>query len=337
MRVTTRAERAPLVVGLIRNNAPWVALVIVIVIFSILTPAFLTGTNLMSILNAASITGLVAIGEAFVMLAGGFDLSVAAIMLVGGMIFGTLFMNMHLPVGAAMLLSLMATAALGLLNGLLVTKVKLPAFIATFATMFVFTGFTVAMGGGMAIYNVVNPFFNFIGQGKLGEMPMPALIFILITIAAYLLCRNTAYGRAVYTAGGNEKAAHMSGINVDRTRLITYMISGFLCGAAALISTARMEVANIVAATVSGYAITLLDAITAVMVGGISIFGGEGKMYGLVGGILLIFALGNGMAILGMDAVYHMLAKGILILLAVGLDIYFRSGVSVRRRQKLYS
>jgi ribose transport system permease protein len=288
----------------------------------------------MSVLNAASIGGLMAIGLTFVLLAGGFDLSIAAIMLVGGMIFGTLFINLHLPVGAAVLLSLAAATGLGLVNGLLVTRVKLPPFIATFATMFVYTGLSLAIGGGMAIYFVRGPYFTFLGQGKLGIMPMPAVIFIAVAIVAYLVLRTTTFGRAVYAVGGNDKAAHMAGINVDRIRLITYLISGFLCGLAALIYSARLEVANVVTATLAGYSTTLLDAISAVMIGGISIFGGVGKMHGLIGGILLVFVLSNGMGILAMTSAYHMLAKGLLIALAVGLDIYFRSGVSLRRRLK---
>ncbi len=334
LKTATIRERAPFAVGLLRNYVPWIVLVIVVVVFSLLAPGFLSVTNFMSILNAASIGGLMAIGLTFVLLAGGFDLSIAAIMLVGGMIFGTLFINLHLPVGAAVLLSLAAATGLGLVNGLLVTRVKLPPFIATFATMFVYTGLSLAIGGGMAIYFVRGPYFTFLGQGKLGIMPMPAAIFIAVAIVAYLVLRTTTFGRAVYAVGGNDKAAHMAGINVDRIRLITYLISGFLCGLAALIYSARLEVANVVTATLAGYSTTLLDAISAVMIGGISIFGGVGKMHGLIGGILLVFVLSNGMGILAMTSAYHMLAKGLLIALAVGLDIYFRSGVSLRRRLK---
>jgi ribose transport system permease protein len=270
--------------------------------------------------------GVVAIGEALVMIAGGFDLSVAAIMMVGGMVFGVMFMNLHLPVGVAMIAALATTVGLGLVNGLLVTKVKLPAFIATFATMSVFTGFSLGLGKGMSIYNIKGPIFSFLGQGKLGPVPMPAIIFILVAIATYLVIRATSFGRTVYAVGGNEKAARMAGINIDRIRIATYLISGFLSGVAALIVTSRLEYANVLQATVSGYAATLLDAIAAVMVGGISIFGGEGKIYGLIGGILLIQAMSNGMSILGLRDIHYMLAKGALILLAVGIDLYFRSG-----------
>jgi ribose transport system permease protein len=316
----------------IRNNAPWIALVILLIYLAIASPSFFNGDNFLSILNAASVMGLVAIGLAIVILAGGFDLSVAAIMLTGGMVFGTLFMILHVPLAVAMILTLMSTVALGLVNGLVVTKVKLPAFIATFATMYVFTGISLVLGKGAAIYNIKDPVFSFIGQGKLGGVvPMPAFIFVLVAIAAYLLLWMTSFGRRVYAVGGNETASHMSGISPDRVRLITYVISGFLCGVAALIVTSRLEVANVVQATISGYSVTLLDAITAVMIGGISIFGGRGRMYGLIGGILLIQVLSNGLASLGMDAIYHMLAKGILIFLAVGIDTYFRSGVNLRR------
>jgi len=332
LKTATIRERAPFAVGLLRNYVPWIVLVIVVVVFSLLAPGFLSVTNFMTVLNAASIVGLVSLGLTFVLLAGGFDLSVAAIMLVGSMIFGTLFINSHLPVGAAVLLSLAAATGLGLVNGVVVTKVKLPPFIATFATMFAFTGIAIGVGGGAAIYSVTHPFFTFLGQGKLGIMPLPAVIFIAVAIVAYLVLSGTTFGRAVYAVGDNDKAAHMAGINVDRIRLITYLIGGFLAGLAGLILTARLEVANVVQATVAGYSATLLDAISAVMIGGISIFGGEGKIYGLIGGILLVFVLGNGMAILGLAITYHMLAKGLLILLAVGLDIYFRSRVSSRSR-----
>lgn len=332
-----RAERAPRVAGLIRNNASWIALVILLVFLLIKTPAFFTGVNFLDMLKSATEMGLVAIGETFVILAGGFDLSVAAIMVLGGMVFGILFMNLHLPVGVAMLATLASTVALGLINGLLVTKVKLPAFIATFATMFVITGASFALGKGIAIYHIRDPFFSFLGQGRIGPVPMSAIIFIVVAIIAYRLLGTSRFGRTVYAVGGNEKAAHMSGMNVDRTRLMTYMIGGFLSGVAGLILVSRLEAAQVVAAQVSGYSVTLLDAIAAVMIGGISIFGGKGRMYGLIGGILLIQVLNNGIATLGADSNFHLLAKGFLIFLAVGIDIYFSSGVSLRRRRKLYS
>ena len=332
-----KARRSPLTAELIRNSASWIALVIIIVLFSILSNAFFSGRNFMSILEGASVMGVVAIGEALVMIAGGFDLSVAAIMMVGGMVFGVMFMNLHLPVGVAMIAALATTVGLGLVNGLLVTKVKLPAFIATFATMSVFTGFSLGLGKGMSIYNIKGPIFSFLGQGKLGPVPMPAIIFIVVAIIAYLLLGTSRFGRTVYAVGGNEKAAHMSGMNVDRTRLITYMISGFLSGLASLIVISRLEAAQVVATTVSGYSVTLLDAITAVMIGGISIFGGKGRMYGLIGGILLIQVLSNGIATLGADSNFHLLAKGLLMALAVGIDIYFGSRVKLRGRLKLRS
>lgn len=327
MQLTTIVERAKiahLVARLIRNNAPWIALVIVVVLFSNLVPGFLSVTNFMSVLNSASIVGLVGIGLAIVILAGGFDMSVAAIMLVASIIFGTLFMKLGMSVGVAVPVTLLAAVGLGLVNGLVVTRVKLPAFIATFATMFVFTGLSLAIGKGMPIYNIRGPIFSFLGKGMVGVVPMPAIIFIVAAIAAYLVLGRTSFGRAIYAVGGNEKAAHMSGINVDRTRLITYLISGALSGVAGLIYTSRLEMANVLAVTVAGFATAILDAIAAVMIGGISIFGGEGKIYGLIGGILLIYVLTNGMAILGLGDVAHMLAKGLLIVLAVSMDIYFR-------------
>jgi ribose transport system permease protein len=340
MAIAERVEKAQssLRTGeLIRNNASWIVLVIVVVFLLIRAPSFFTGENFLAMLKSASEMGLVAIGETFVILAGGFDLSVAAIMVVGGMVFGILFMNLHMPVGVAMLAALATTVGLGLVNGLLVTKVKLAAFIATFATMFVFTGASLALGKGIAIYDIRDPLFSFLGQGKLGPVPMPAIIFIVVAIIAYLLLGTSRFGRTVYAVGGNEKAAHMSGMNVDRTRLITYMISGFLSGLASLIVISRLEAAQVVATTVSGYSVTLLDAITAVMIGGISIFGGKGRMYGLIGGILLIQVLSNGIATLGADSNFHLLAKGLLIILAVGIDIYFGSRVKLRGRRKLFS
>lgn len=319
-----RTKRSQLIVGLIRNNAPWIALAVLAVLFSSLTPGFLSVTNFMTILNSASIVGLVGIGLAIVILAGGFDMSVASIMLVGSMVFGTLFMRLQLNVGIAVFVSLMAAIGLGLVNGLVVTRVKLPPFIATFATMFVYTGMSLAIGMGMPIYNIKGPIFSILGKGVVGVMPMPAIVFIVAAISAYLLLSRTSFGRVIYAVGGNEKAAHMSGINVDRTRLMTYIISGFLSGVAGLIYTSRLEMANVLAVTVAGFATVLLDAIAAVMIGGISIFGGEGKIYGLIGGILLIYVLTNGMSILGLGDVAHMLAKGMLIVFAVSMDIYFR-------------
>lgn len=322
---------------LIRNNASWIALGALVVFLLISAPSFFTGVNFLDMLKSASEMGLVAIGETLVILAGGFDLSVAAIMLLGGMVFGILFMNLGLPVGVAVLATLATTVGLGLVNGLLVTKVKLPAFIATFATMFVFTGASFALGEGRAVYHIRDPFFTFLGQGKLGLVPIPSIIFIVVVIIAYLLLSTTRFGRTIYAVGGNENAAYMSGMNVDRTRLITYMVSGFLSGLAGLILTSRLEAAQVVAAQVSGYSVTLLDAIAAVMIGGISIFGGKGRMSGLIGGILLIQVLTNGIATLGADSNFHLLAKGLLMALAVGIDIYFGSGVGLRRRLKLHS
>lgn len=292
-----------------------IALVLLVVAISIVSPEFRTVSNFMSLLRQSSINGLIAFGMTCVILTDAIDLSVGSVLalstaLCAGMITG------GVPAGAAMILALVIGTALGMVSGILVTKGRLQAFIATLITMTVFRGLTMIYTNGKPISNLGDSFvLKFIGKGNFFGVPVPVILLILIFVAMFFLLNKTTFGRAVYATGCNWKCAKLAGINIHRTKIICYAISGFMSALAGLILLSRLSSAQPTLG--DGYE---LDAIAASALGGISMSGGRGKIYGTFIGVLIIAVLNNGMNILGVSSYYQDVVKGIVILIAVLSD-----------------
>jgi ribose/xylose/arabinose/galactoside ABC-type transport system permease subunit len=292
------------------------ALVALLIILSVLNPYFMSVNNLLNVLNQVSINGYLAIGMMLVMLTAGIDLSVGAILALCGVFAAQLAQsaNPNANVALAILVSLGVGTGLGLINGLLVSRLKIVPFIATLAVMSISRGMTYIQANARPVTGLTNVFLD-IGTGKIGLIPIPVIILVVIIIVIAIFLYRIKLGRFIYAVGGNENAARISGVNVANVKLVVYGVSGLMAGIAAIILTAR--VSSGLPQAGEGYE---MDAIAACAIGGTSLSGGRGKLWGTVIGILLIGFMSNGMNMLNVSSYYQMIIKGLIILLAVWLD-----------------
>ncbi|MEH7549814.1 ribose ABC transporter membrane protein [Neobacillus bataviensis] len=293
-----------------------IVLLALMMIISIMNPKFLTMYNILNIFRQVSINGLIAFGMTFVILTGGIDLSVGAILGLAGMLLG-LMIAAGTPDIIAIPVVLIMGALLGWFNGALVSKLKLQAFIVTLATMTMFRGIIMIVSDGIPVMEVTAkaPVLDFFSQGAVLGIPVPMIIFVLLLLILLVLLQNTVFGRRVYAIGGNEEVARLSSIPTNRIKTLVYVISGVMSALAGIILTSRLSSSQPTAG--SGFE---LDAIAAVVIGGTSLAGGRGRLFGTFIGVLIIGVLNNGLNIIGVSAFYQQFIKGLVILLAVILD-----------------
>jgi ribose transport system permease protein len=300
------------------------ALALMIVALSLMTNNFLTWENGRNILLQSAVNLCLSIGMTLIILTGGIDLSVGAVLGLSGMVAASLLKNgltlawfhVHLqftPLGA-MVAGLLAGMAMGWHNGIFITRFHLPPFIATLGMLSIARGFTFLCTDGNSVTQL-DPKFVFIGMGSWLGVPMPIWISAALVALFYVISRHTVLGRYVYATGGSERAATFSGLNVNRIRMQVYMLGGLLAGVAGLILTARLNAADPKAGF--GYE---LDSIAAVVIGGTSLSGGRGSIGGTVLGCLIIGVLNSGLVLLGVSPIWQMVIKGYVILAAAALD-----------------
>ena len=292
-------------------RAVWMLLIVALILF-IATPFFLTTSNLLAIVLAASITALLAIGQTFVIILAEIDLSVGAMLGFTGVITALAIPDLGLV--GSLLVGVLAGAAAGLINGLLVTKVNMPSFIATLATMSILSGLTLYITQGNP-RTVTSSGFKTIGQGNLVGVPNPIWILLACTIVFGIALARTKFGRQVYATGDNFEAARLSGMPVDRIKIAAFMISGVLAAIAGFILTARLGTAQ----PTAGVGLEL-TAIAAVIIGGTSLTGGRGAVVGTVIGALLLGTIDNGLNLLNVSPFLQDVVKGAVILFAVLVD-----------------
>jgi ribose transport system permease protein len=261
------------------------------------------------------VNALIAFGLTFVILTGGIDLSVGAILALSSAFVAQLLasgMNFFLT----MLIGLVAGALMGMLNGMVITKGKVAPFIVTLATMTIFRGLTLVFTEGRPITGLGQDlFFQMFGRGYLLVIPVPVITMLIIFFILYFILKKTTFGRKTYAIGGNEEAAVLSGIRVDRIKVMIYSLAGLLSALAGIILTSRLNSAEPTAGT--SYE---LDAIAAVVLGGTSLSGGKGTIVGTLIGAVIIGTLNNGLNLLGVSSFYQLVVKGLVILLAILLD-----------------
>lgn len=292
------------------------ALVLLIALMSVLKSNFISGTNIRNILRIASINGLLAIGMTFVILTGGIDLSVGAIMGCAGMFSAYFAQNsMGYPWYVGVLVGLGMGLVIGLFNGVSISYLKVPAFVGTLGAMSIAKGMTFLLTSAKPIPSL-NASFKEIGGGELGGwLPIPILIMAAVLIICFIVLYKTRYGRYVFAVGGNLNAAHASGIDTRKITCSVYMISGILAALAGIITTAR--VTSGVTSTGDGYE---TNAIAMVVIGGTSLAGGRGRLWGTIVGILLLQCLTTGLDMLAVNAYYQLIIKGFVVIGAVMLD-----------------
>lgn len=293
-----------------------IALIILMAVITIINSNFLTANNLLNLLLQVTSNALIAFGMTFVILTGGIDLSVGSILSLSSALTAGL-LGSGMPVTLAILISLILGCILGMMNGLLISYGKLAPFIVTLATMTIFRGATLVYTNGNPITKGLSDtfLFQFLGQGYIVGIPFPVIIMFIVFIVLYVLLHKTAFGKSVYAIGGNEKAAYISGVKLNKVKIIIYSISGIMASISGLIITSRLSSAQPTAGV--SYE---MDAIAAVVLGGTSLSGGKGRILGTLIGALIIGVLNNGLNIIGVSAFWQQVVKGVVILIAVLID-----------------
>ncbi|WP_442874025.1 ABC transporter permease [Aurantimonas sp. C2-4-R8] len=300
-----------------------------IAVFAILEPRFLHPLNIFNVLRQVSISGLIAVGMTFVILTAGIDLSVGSLMALAGLVGAYVSkggLEDRFAVAAAdaagnpLIFAVAAALAVGIaggaLQGLVITRLKVPPFVVTLGGLTAFRGAALLFSGGGPISGF-SPAFTWWGQGRIGMVPIPVIIFLVAAILAHLVLRYTAFGKHVYATGGNARAAALNGVPTKRIVLSVYVISGFFCALAAFLLSARLNSAEAVAGL--GLELTV---IAAVVIGGTSLFGGVGGIFGTVVGALLIGVLTNGLVLLNVSSFVQQIVIGVILVAAVALDQY---------------
>ena len=305
------------------------SLIVLMVFFSLASPNFLQTDNLVSILQATAVNGVLAIASTFVIITGGIDLSVGTLMTFCAVMAGVFLTYLGLPLPLGIFAAIFFGALVGLSSGTLIAKLKIPPFIATLGMMMLLKGLSLVISGTKPIYFTDTPNFSVISQDSLlGELipslPIPnaVLILFLVAIAASVALNKTSLGRYTFALGSNEEAARLSGVNVDLWKIVVYTVSGGICGIAGLLIASRLNSAQ--PALGQGYE---LDAIAAVVIGGTSLSGGTGTVLGTIIGAFIMSVLINGLRIMSVAQEWQTVVTGAIIILAVYTDILRRRGL----------
>ncbi|WP_312794017.1 ABC transporter permease [Tianweitania sp.] len=290
---------------------PLIGLIVVSVLMGLASDNFFSVSNLLNVLRQVSVVAILAVGMSFVILTGGIDLSVGAVMALAGTIAAGLMVKMGMPAGVGLLAGLLVGLGLGFFNGVLVAWGRMPAIIVTLATMGIARGLGLIYSGGYPISGLPS-WISWFGVGRVGIIPVPVIAMALIYVIAWVLLHRTPFGRHVYAIGGNEVAAKLSGVKTERVKLAVYVISGLTAALAALILTGRLMSGQPNAGV--GFE---LDAIAAVVLGGTAIAGGRGLIFGTLIGAVLLGILNNGLNLMGINPYLQDVIKGFIILLAI--------------------
>lgn len=288
-------------------------LIVLVILLSILSPRFLSVSNLTNVLRQTSINAIIASGLTFVILTGGIDLSVGSIFAFASAITAGMLVN-KVPAGLAIIMGLIIGAIAGAINGLFITRGNIPPFIATLATMTIFRGATLVYTNGEPITGLGEGIY-WIGNKYVGIFPIPVIITIVVFLISYYVLAQLKMGRYVFAIGGNEEASRLSGINTRTIKTSVYAISGMLAALSGIIITSRLNSAQPTAGSGAE-----LDAIAAVVLGGTSLSGGQGGISGTIVGALIIGVLNNGLNLLNVSPFYQQIVKGVVIMIAILLD-----------------
>ena len=300
---------------LVKSNAIWLVFIAEVIIFSIASGGtFITGNNIVNISRQVSYYGIASIGMTFVILIAGIDLSIGSIITLVNVVCAYLMVNAGMNMWVAVIISLLLATAIGTLNGGMVASIGIPALIATFASQTIFEGISYLISGGRPISGFTSDFGLF-GRWAVGPVPICALIMIACFALGSFILNKSYFGRYFYAIGGNEEAAELSGIRVNRVKYLIYALSGFFAGLAGIVLLSRSGSAQ----STVGKGLEF-DVITCVVLGSVSVNGGVGRMSGVVAGVLIIGSLTNGMILMDVSEYTQMVVKGLVLAVAVGID-----------------
>ncbi|TDD65560.1 ABC transporter permease [Jiangella aurantiaca] len=309
-----------------------VILALLMLVFAVLAPAFLSFDNLVNVLRQHAVLLILAVGQTLVIISRGIDLSVAATAALAGSVMGVAYAHYGLPQGVAILLGLMSGFAVGALNGLVITRWRVPDIIATLGTLTAVRGVALLVTGGQPVPDFTQvvegrrmpPVITVLGAGSYYGIPLIIVVAVVCCAVGAFILSRTKLGRSIVAVGGNQEAAHVSGISVNRTKFLVYLISGGLAAVGGMMLSGRLASANAHMANLME-----LSTIAAVVIGGTALFGGEGRVSGTIIGVFIIGLLANGLNILGLADFWQRVATGLIIILVVALD-QWRRRVTIR-------
>lgn len=288
-----------------------IALMVIIGIFTVVEPHYISGNNLLDIIDQTVINGLLAVGITFAILTAGIDLSVGSVLAIVIVVIGKFLVSGMNPV-LAVILGILVGFILGAVNGILITKMKLQPFIATLGTMSIYRGLAYTLTGGQPVLNIPKSFRTMLDGDIVGNVSISIVILFIFAAICHIILKNTKQGIYIYSIGGNEEATKLSGIKVDKTKILAYGICGIGAALAGMIMLARLGTGEPAAG--QGYE---LNAIAAAAIGGASLAGGKGSIPGTILGAILLSALKVGLIVVGVDTFWQYIATGGIIVVAV--------------------
>jgi ribose transport system permease protein len=296
------------------------ALIVLMIIFSLVSDVFFTTANLFNVARQVSMLGIAAVGMTFTLLLGGIDLSIGSMISLVNIVAAGLMVKNGLNPITACLFSILLTSILGFINGLVIANIGIPPLIVTLCSMTVLEGVAFIISRGLPIYGFPRE-FSIIGQGYLEIIPIPVIIMVVVLAVGAFILNKTYFGRYFYAVGGNEDASYLSGIKVKTVKYLAYTLSGFFAGLAGIVLLSRTNTGQPIAG--KGFE---FEVLTAIVLGGVSVSGGYGKIANVVAGVCIIGVLGNGLVILNVSQYIQMVIKGLVLLTAVAFDCLQKDG-----------
>jgi len=304
---------------LLKKNVPFLILLLLVLLFSFIAPNFMTLGNLRTLIRQVSFAGISAVGLMFVMISGGIDLSIGSQVVFTNVLLAIMMADWKLEPGLAIPLILLVGTGLGAINGLLSISLKIHPLIITLGTSAIFKGFGYIINRSRNIMGFPDS-FRWFGQGYVWGIPVPVIVMVVVALIGSFILTKTYFGRRVFALGGNEEAARLAGVHNNRMKVILFMICGFISGITAVLLLSRVFAGQ----TVTGQGLEF-DCLTAALLGGVSFKGGEGTIFGLMVGIIIIGVLNNAMQLATFPDFSQTVVKGAVLLIAVAFDVYQKS------------
>jgi len=311
---------------IIRENASWIVFVVLLGLFSFLSPNFRTMKNMITILRQVSVNGIAAVGLTIILIAGGIDLSTGSQCAFSGMLCALLMVNAGWGFIPAMIVSILVNSAVfGLLNGLSIAHTSMPPLIATLGTMNIAKGAAFLINGGYTVYGLPDA-AKIIGQSTVGKLPVCVILLVIILIIGNFILNKTTYGRLIFAVGSNKEAARLSGIPVKLITISAYVVGSLFIGLAGIVLMSRLN-----SGVPSAGSEIYIEVLAGCIIGGVSSKGGEGRVFRMIGGVLVMGVISNGMNVAGMSEYWQYVAKGAILIVSVGIDSY-RSMVALNKK-----
>jgi len=302
--------------SIMKRNVPFLILVFLLVLFSFVAPNFMTFGNLRTLIRQVSFSGISAVGLMFVMISGGIDLSIGSQIVFGNVLLAIMMVDWKLPPALAIPLILAAGTGLGAINGLLCIKLKIHPLIITLGTSAIFKGVGYIINRSRNIMGFPDS-FRWFGQGYVWGIPVPVIVMVVVALIGSFILTRTYFGRRVFALGGNEEAARLAGVNINGMKVFLFMICGFITSITTVLLLSRVFAGQ----TITGQGLEF-DCLTAALLGGVSFKGGEGTIFGLMVGIIIIGVLNNAMQLATFPDFSQTVVKGSVLLIAVAFDVY---------------